>query len=46
MTTKTRLKMKKRLRIYDINRPSPRYGHKYTKFKMYLSIEKVKQHRD
>ena len=38
--------MKKRLRTYDINRPSPRHGHKYTKFKMYLSIEKAKQHRD
>ena len=22
----------------DINRPRPRHGHKYTKYKMYLSI--------
>ena len=32
---------------YDMNRPSPRHGHKYTKYKMCLSIMMViciKQH--
>ena len=34
MTTKLRLKMKNRSHRYDINRPRPRLGHKYTKYKM------------
>ena len=38
MAIKTILKMKNRSEIYDINRPRPRYKHKYTKYKMYLSI--------
>ena len=29
--------MKSRSQRYDIKRPSPRYGQKYTKCKMYLS---------
>ena len=48
MTMKLRLKMKNRSQRYDINRPSPRYGHKYTKCKMCLSIMMVlciKQHQ-
>ena len=47
MTMKLRLKMKNRSQRYDINRPSPRYGHKYTQCKMCLSIMMVlciKQH--
>ena len=47
MAIKTRLKMKNRSQIYDINRPRPRYGHKYTKYKIYLGIIMViciKQH--
>ena len=38
MTMKMRLKMKNRSHRYDINRPIPRHGHKYTKYKMCLSI--------
>ena len=34
MTMKMRLKMKKRSHRYDINRPRPRNGHKFTKCKM------------
>ena len=30
--------MKKNSHRYDINRPRPRYGHKYTKHKMWFSI--------
>ena len=30
--------MKNRSHRYDINRPWPRDGHKYTKYKIYLSI--------
>ena len=48
MTMKLRLKKKNRSQRYDINRPSPRYGHKYTKCKMCLSIMMVlciKQHQ-
>ena len=44
---KLRLKMKNRSQRYDINRPRPRDGHKYTKYKMCLSIMMViciKQH--
>ena len=39
-------KQKNRSQRYDINKPSPRHGHKYTKYKMYLSIMMVifKQH--
>ena len=47
MTIKPRLKMKNRSQIYDINRPRPRHGCKYTKYKIYLSIMIViciKQH--
>ena len=42
-----RLKMKNRSNRYDINRPRPRHGHKYTKYKMCLYIMIViciKQH--
>ena len=35
---KMRLKMTKRLQRNDINRPRPRHGHKYTKYKIYLSM--------
>ena len=38
MTMKMRLKMKNRSQRYDINRPRPRYGHKYTTHKICLSI--------
>ena len=38
MTTKMRLKVKNRIRRYYINRPRPRHGHKYTKYKICLSI--------
>ena len=31
---KMRLKMKNRSHRYDINRPTPRYGNKHTKYKM------------
>ena len=30
--------MKNRSHKYDINRPKPRHGHKYTKYKICLSI--------
>ena len=39
--------MKNRLHRYDINRPRPRNRHKYTKYKMCLSIMMaicIKQH--
>ena len=42
-----RLKMKNRSHRYDINRVRPRHGHKYTKYKTYISIMIViciKQH--
>ena len=32
------LKKTNRSHRYDINRPGPRHGHKYAKYKMYLSI--------
>ena len=35
---KMRLKIKNRSRRYDINRPKPRRGHKYTKYKKFLRI--------
>ena len=47
MTLKTRLKIKNKLQGYDLNRPKPKHGHKYTKYKMCLSIMMViciKQH--
>ena len=46
MTMKMKLKMENGSR-YDMNRPRPRHGHKYTKYKMCLSIMMVislKQH--
>ena len=42
-----KLKMKNRSQRYDINGPKPGHGHKYTKYKMCLSVMKVvciKQH--
>ena len=39
--------MKNESHIHDINGPEPKHGHKYTKYKMYLSILMVvciKQH--
>ena len=33
--------MKNRLQRYNINRPRPRNGHKYTKYKMCLGIMMV-----
>ena len=30
--------MKNRSQVYDINRPEPRHGHKYSKHKMYISM--------
>ena len=47
MTIKMRLKMKDRSHKYDINRPRPSHGHKYTIYKMCLSIIMaiyIKQH--
>ena len=47
MTIKTRLETKSRSHIYDITRPRPRHGHKYTKYEMYLDVIMViciKQH--
>ena len=44
---KTRLKMKNRSHRYDINRPRPRHGYKYAKYKMCHSTMMViciKQH--
>ena len=38
MTMKMRLEMKIGSHRYDINRPRSRHGHKYTKYKMCLSI--------
>ena len=35
---KMRLKMKNRSQRYDIKRPRPRHGHKYSKYEMCLSI--------
>ena len=47
MAMKMKLKMKHRSHRYKINRPRPRYGHKYTKCKMFLSkmmVICIKQH--
>ena len=44
---KTSLKMKNSSHRYDLNRPRPRHGHKYSEYKMFLSIMMVlciKQH--
>ena len=44
---KMRLKMENRSHRYDKNRPRCRHGHKYTKYKMCLSImmvTSIKQH--
>ena len=44
---KMRLKRKNRSHRYDMNRPRLRYGHKYTKYKMFLIIVMavcIKQH--
>ena len=41
MTMKMRLKMKNKSHRYDINRPRLRYGHKYTKYKICLSVMMV-----
>ena len=38
MAMKIRLKMKNRLHRCDLNRPRSRHGHKYTKYKMGLSL--------
>ena len=35
---KMRLKMRNRSHRYDINRPRPRHGYKYTKYEMCFSI--------
>ena len=47
MTMKMRMKIKNTSHRYDINSPTPRHGHKYTKYEMCLSIMMViciKQH--
>ena len=47
MTMKAILRMKNRSHRTDIDRPRPRHGHKYSKYKMCLSIMMVtciKQH--
>ena len=41
---KVRQKIKNRLHRYNINRPRPRHGHKYTKYKMCNMVVCVKQH--
>ena len=44
---KMRLKMKNRSQGYEMNRPRPRHGHKYTIYKMCVGIMMViciKQH--
>ena len=41
MAMKVRLKIKNRSHRYGINRPRPRYGHKYTKYKKCLSVMMV-----
>ena len=47
MTMKMRLEKKNRSHRYDKNRPRPRHGQKYTKYKIHLIIMMVtciKQH--
>ena len=41
MKMKMRLKMKNGSHRYDINRTIQRHGHKYTRYKMYLSMMTV-----
>ena len=41
MTMKVSLKMKTRSHRYDINRPRPRHGRRYTKYEMCLSVMTV-----
>ena len=41
MSIKAWLKMKNTSQIYDINRPRSRHGHRYTIYKIYLSIMMV-----
>ena len=41
MAMKMRLEMKNRSQIYNMNRPRPRHGPKYTKYKMCFSITMV-----
>ena len=44
---KVRLKMKNILHRYDISKPRPKHGRKYTKYKMCLSMMMIvctKQH--
>ena len=36
------MKMRKRSHRYDINKPSSRHGHKYSKYKKCLSITMLK----
>ena len=38
MAMEVRLKMKNRSQRYNINRPRPRHGRKYPKYKLCLSI--------
>ena len=42
---KTKMKMEKRSHKYDINRPTPRHEHKYSKYKKYRSILTLIKHR-
>ena len=47
MTMKMRPEMKKISYRYDINRPKPRHGHKYTEYEMCLGLMMIiciKQH--
>ena len=37
MVVKMRLKIENRSQRYDINRPMPRHGQKYTKYKICLT---------
>ena len=42
-----KMNIKNRSHIYDINRPRSRHGHKYSKYKKYLSMMMliyIKQH--
>ena len=42
---KTKMKMEKRSHKYDINRPTPRHEHKYSKYKKCRSILTLIKHR-
>ena len=44
MIMKVRQKIKNRSHRYNINRPRPRHGHKYTKYKICNMVVCVKQH--